>query len=535
MRFKYRTIAGAEDTSKIPSFLILDGQQRLTSIYLAAYSCKPVLTHDEKGKSIFRYYYLDIKKCLDPDVDRIDAIISFPEDRKYRGRDSDIPKDLSSRELEYKHEMFPLNIIFDSNAKEDWWDGYKEYHNNTAECRNKYKQFRSEVLDTITGYKLPVITLLKPTPKEAVCKVFENVNTGGVNLTVFELVTASFAADDFNLRADWEECRDIITGRTSGLNTDLMNGVDEVSFMTAVTLHSSYMKGKLPSAPMNKHILNLELKDYKNSREAVLEGYDMARTFLFSQGVFRQKNLPYSTQITILASICAAIGKTLFNKAGTKTLLTKWFWCGVLGEMYGNLTNSSYTNDIEDVTSAIKDKSKQIRTIDSAFFSATRLLTLTVRTSAAYKGIMALLYRSGCKDFVSGTNMDVVNSMNEPLDIHHIFPKKYCVSRHYPEKKYNSVINKTPLLAASNRMIGGAAPSIYSSAIMREASIDADELRKRVESNHIDYDLFIADDFNAYFIDRARKLLRLIEAAMGKPITDKDSAQTIELYGDSLE
>ena len=40
-----------------------------------------------------------------------------------------------------------------------------------------------------------MITLLKETPREAVCKVFENVNTGGVSLTVFELVTASFATN----------------------------------------------------------------------------------------------------------------------------------------------------------------------------------------------------------------------------------------------------------------------------------------------------------------------------------------------------
>ena len=54
-------------------------------------------------------------------------------------------------------------------------------------------------------YTIPVITLDKDTPKEAVCQVFENVNTGGVSLTVFELVTAIFAMDNFELRKDWEE------------------------------------------------------------------------------------------------------------------------------------------------------------------------------------------------------------------------------------------------------------------------------------------------------------------------------------------
>ena len=114
--------------------------------------------------------------------------------------DRDVVLDLSTRELEYEHEMFPLNIVFDSGAREDWADGYKEFHGYSKEYMEKYKQFRTDVLDTITGYKLPVITLGKETPREAVCKVFENVNTGGVPLTVFELVTATFATYEFDLQ-----------------------------------------------------------------------------------------------------------------------------------------------------------------------------------------------------------------------------------------------------------------------------------------------------------------------------------------------
>lgn len=46
-------------------------------------------------------------------------------------------------------------------------------------------------------YQVPVIELKRETPKEAVCLVFERVNTGGVALTVFDLLTASFAAENY--------------------------------------------------------------------------------------------------------------------------------------------------------------------------------------------------------------------------------------------------------------------------------------------------------------------------------------------------
>jgi hypothetical protein len=35
--------------------------------------------------------------------------------------------------------------------------------------------------------------------------VFEKLNTGGVTLTVFGLVTAIFASENFNLREDWRQ------------------------------------------------------------------------------------------------------------------------------------------------------------------------------------------------------------------------------------------------------------------------------------------------------------------------------------------
>ena len=203
--------------------------------------------------------------------------------------------------------------------------------------------------------------------------------------------------------------------------------------------------------------------------------------------------------------------------------------------LYGNLTQSSYRDDIEDIPAMIKNGSSQNRVINkSLFFSATRLMTLKTRTSAAYKGIMNLFYREGCRDLVSGTGMDVVNSMNEALDVHHIFPKTYCKSMGYSMEMCDSIVNKTPLLAASNRAIGSNPPSVYSAKIMRESSLSESEFRKRVESNLIDYDAFISDDFKRYFVNRAKRILLLIEKVMGKPITDKDSEQTIELFGASL-
>ena len=534
IRFKYRTLEGVNRKEVEPDYLILDGQQRMTSMYQAAYSEKPVNTQTVKKVPIERYYYFDMQKCLDENQDRYDAVISIPKDRKLKENfDRDIILDLSNRENEYLEKMFPVNIIFHSNELTDWTMGYMMQHKNENDALELFKLFKSEVIDTINNYKLPVITLDKSTPREAVCKVFENVNTGGVPLTVFELVTATYATQEFNLRNDWMKCKSFIRGEDETLNTDLLDGIDETAFLTTVTLYSSYINKVNGTSGMvsckKKDVLALPFESYIANRQTVLNGFKIAREFLLKyQYVFRQRDLPYTTQLIPLAAICAFLGQSKCDEPNTTKILSRWYWCGILGEMYGGANETRYANDIEDVINEVKGLQSLNRTVNAAFFSSTRLLTMQSRLSAAYKGVMALLYKEKCRDFMNNTTIDLVNSMVKSPDIHHIFPQKYCESVHIKRIKYNSIVNKTPILPETNRAIGGDAPSIYTKRILKKVDgLTEDDLRKRIESHLINYDALVSDDFNIYFIERAQKLLNLIEDAMGKKVSDRNAEMTI--------
>ena len=117
IRFKYRVIEGSPSMGITPEELILDGQQRLTSVYAALYNQAPVNTRTDKGKDIKRFYYIDIEKALDPSVDRVDAIISVPENKLVTsvfGREVKI--DVSSKEKEFENKLYPLNIILNHSA-----------------------------------------------------------------------------------------------------------------------------------------------------------------------------------------------------------------------------------------------------------------------------------------------------------------------------------------------------------------------------------------------------------------------------------
>ena len=534
-QFMARPVEGVKAPCEKPQALILDGQQRLTSMYRALCSQDPVFMPKDVESDPDRgyFYYLDIAKCLDPAIDRLDAVIAVPEDRVLRsefGRKVDL--DVSSREKEWLAEkagMFPLNIIFDTSEREAWLLGYLQHGGFSNEKANLYTQFRKEVLEIVTAYKLPVITLARDTPKEAVCKVFEHVNTGGVVLTVFELVTASFAADGLDLRKDWEACRASILDKSSRRDGP-MYSVNETAFLSAVTLYTTFSKGM--AACKRQNILDLTRKEYEKARGPILEGFGMVETFLGRQCVFHRDDLPYAAQFAPLAAICATIGSTEFNRPEVLKLLSSWYWCGVLGEMYGSANDSRYANDITDVVNAIRNGG-DIRTVSDAFFSSTRLLTMRTRKSAAYKGVMALICRNGAMDFCLGTNM-LAEKINEVPDIHHIFPKTWCLSAGINPNKMDSIVNKTPLLAESNRSIGGRAPWDYGQRIMKNASIGEEELRRRVESHLVEWEAFKAGDFQRHFITRAKKLLNLIGDAMGKEVSDRNSEQTKQQFEASL-
>lgn len=543
IRFKYRPITGAPSGNGTPAYLILDGQQRLTSIYQATHSSAPVVTKDDKGKVIKRYYYLDMEKCLDESEDRLDAVLSVPEDRIKDKFDRNSKLDLSKQEYEFQHKMFPMNIAFNSDATMDWYTDYLASYNYDRNAADEFKKFKSEVLNTITSYQLPVITLDKNTPREAVCSVFENVNTGGVALTVFELVTAIYAMEDdedSNLRDNWEKDRRIICGLDTGFHTDLFDGIDETAYLTTICLYTSYMDkqaGKTNTVSCKKKdVLRLPFASYKANRNAVLDGFKLARNFLLNyQYVFHRRDLPYSTQIIPLAAICAVLGDSKCNEPNTIKALSRWYWCGILGEMYGAANETRYANDIEDMVAEVYGRSNPQRTVNSAVFSSTRLLTLQSRLSAAYKGILALLYKAQCRDFMNDITMNVANCLEQFPDIHHIFPEAYCKNKHIDQNRYNSIVNKTPILPKTNKSISGNAPSVYTKRILKQVNgLTEAQLRERVESHLIDFDRLIVDDFDGCFIERAKRLLDLIEKAMGKPVTDRDAENTIEVFGASL-
>ena len=518
MRFKVRPIEGVDlQLAKgIPETLILDGQQRLTSLFQALMDQKPVQTTNARGNRIERWYYMDMKECVDDKVD--ESIISVPTGtktvRKFRG-DEDL--DLSSREKEYEHGMFPLHKVFDYTK---WRREYNNYWNRDSAKTELWDNFEIKVIDVFKAYNVPIIILDKQTPKEAVCNVFERVNTGGEPLTVFELLTATLAADNFQLRDDWARRKESFSGYP------VLEGSDNVSFLRAIALLTTANSGRTVSCT-RRDILRLTVEDYKEWAALAEEGFAKAARFLYRQKIFNAKDLPYQSQIVPLAAILAHLGEA-GETEGTQQKITQWYWCGVFGEMYGSTTDTRFANDFTEVTAwvqedhpsgpGVRKSQNEPRTIRDANFHANRILNLRTRNSAAYKGVHALLMREGCLDFRTGESIESQTFFDDNIDIHHIFPKSWCKKQRIETSVYNSIVNKTALATRTNRKIGGCAPSRYLSTLQQDAQIDRNRMDEILTSHRIPVDALRNDDFEEFFNGRKEELLKLIALAMGKPV-----------------
>ncbi|MBA2483151.1 MAG: DUF262 domain-containing protein, partial [Nitrosomonas sp.] len=169
--FKPRSIEGAPVIANQtkPQSLLLDGQQRMTSLYQVTLRGQVVETVTPKEKKVKRWFYIDIRKSLDYLVDREEAIVGVPEDRIVRqafGRETVL--DLSTPEKEYAALMYPLSQVFDWDKWQDGFDKYWRGDDNEG-VREELRSFKRQILENFKYYRVPVIALDRSTSKEAVC------------------------------------------------------------------------------------------------------------------------------------------------------------------------------------------------------------------------------------------------------------------------------------------------------------------------------------------------------------------------------
>jgi hypothetical protein len=275
-------------------------------------------------------------------------------------------------------------------------------------------------------------------------------------------------------------------------------------------------------------VLSLTLDAYRNWADPAEAAFLAVARFLRREHLFTARDLPYRTQLPALAAIFVHLGDR-WQEPVIYDKIARWYWCGVLGELYGGAVETRIANDVEDMLAWING-GPEPRTVYEAAFQPGRLDTMRSRLSAAYKGLSALVLREGAKDFFWKARIRDLDAEEVALDIHHLFPKDWCEKQGIVPSVYNSIVNKAQISYKANRMIGGHAPSKYLHSLQNHPNIalSAEQMDELLRTHHIEASTMRSDDFDGFFRARKHALLALIETAMGKPVQGRESDEVTE-------
>ncbi|MBK9173231.1 MAG: DUF262 domain-containing protein [Chloracidobacterium sp.] len=501
--FAPRAFQGAPDISGHKhTFLVLDGQQRLTSLYQAFF-----------GVGEHRYF-LNLKKLLDG-ADFEEGIFHLrTTTKKVKAFDNE---DVQAAEL-----VVPLSVLRNGSGGFSKWCRAVARKLKDAE-RIKLEDELCEVeerwIQTIDDYKFPVVTLAESTSAEALCTIFETLNRTGVKLSVFELLTARFWPKGVKLRELWETA-------VADHPIILEYNVDPYYLLQAIAICSRPTPGCKRS-----EVLELTADNINDWWPKVVRGLVAGLEILRDDcRVLLPRWLPYQPMLLTLAALLGKSGKAENppDEGVRREKIKQWFWCASFGQAYESGAN----------TQAVKDTGEMLTwfgggeppdSVQSVRFDPAALRDVTPRQRAIYSATICLILCSGTRDF---HKQSVITSrlMNEEgIDDHHVFPSDYLLKQKGIDvpRVRDCVLNRTLIDASTNRKISNRPPSDYMSEIKATVGFPFDA----VLESHIlpvgDDSPLWSNDYEAFLDWRQKRIWEEIKSVTG--LTEMSDLEAVDV------
>lgn len=471
------------------TFLVLDGQQRLTSLYQAFY-----------GVGEHRYY-LNLAKLKDG-ADFEEAIFHVRTTTKWA-------KAREEFAVQAKELLLPLSVLKGGAG------GFSQWTRKVArQLPDDQRILLEDALDAIEerwiraidDYHFPVVTLSDKTEPAALCTIFETLNRTGVKLSVFELLTARFWPHNIKLRDLWEKAL-----------TDYPVigdfGVDPYYVLQGISLASR----KAPSCKRSD-VLNLTATDITDWWDKVAQGLATGLEILRDDcKVMLPKWVPYDTMLPPLAAVLAKAGTPKTAEAGAqREKLKRWFWCAVFSQAYESASNSKSAKDVTEIIPWFSGGDLP-ETISTFRFDPRTLRDVTPRQRSIYRGAICLVLGGGARDFHTQAVITGKLMLDEGIDDHHIFPADFL------EKKKgikvarirDCVLNRTLIDRTTNQMISNRAPSDYLAEIRNTRGFPFGPVLASHGLPADDQSPLLQDDFEAFLTLRQERLWQEIQRVTG--------------------
>lgn len=525
-----------------PNLMVLDGQQRLTSLYQAIYSHEGVTFGEEPNLKHY-FFYLDIPYLMsDPDgcievgnpyfEGALFYILLDKKNRKIRYDGLKKVYELKNSEEELGFGALPLNLISSPHQLSKWREKYFEklaYRNSVQPTWDDHKKLSGiwdrlvqPWINNITEYQFPEIRLRSDLPLSAICHIFEKVNSKGMPLNVFDLCNAILWAQGLELNKKWE------TSKKQLKDTIPMQPITGTAFLQSISLLDSVDKERanpeerIAISCRKKDLMQLNAETVTKWWDILLEAYKDASDFMSEEGILNNRILPYTTMIVPLTAIFADIkkrGKDRFHGVSWPKI-KQWYWCSVFSQRYSGPLETNSATDFEQVINWI-DGGPIPDAVRTFTFRSDILQEITSIHNAVYKGILCLLARNGAMDFAGGAKLDIHLYHENNIDHHHIFPTKSPIQLGLNDKRVDTIVNKTLISARVNRCIKNKNPKEYTKILIKE--LGTEKCYETLRSHAINPDYLSNDQWKEFFIERREKLRQLIESACGgvfQPFSD---------------
>ncbi|MDB9496385.1 DUF262 domain-containing protein [Spirulina major CS-329] len=454
--------------------MLLDGQQRLTSLFYAIYSPNIPL----KGTKNSFEFYLDLKKIVSNDID--DAIIGISTKNN---------KQKSEFEAKYDEGLVaPISLVGSQSDFIPWL-----YAGKGNVWRKEEQQLIMSVHENLSQFMIPVITLPEDTPRSDIVNTFERINRTGVSLSIFDLATAQLYSQEINLRDLWKSFEKN--------NKNVSNFLDQVSILRVIALindHEIRRKNLLDA-------VNLKKEDFENSWQNavkyICDAYERAKN---SYGAFEDKWISSKQQIVALATLLYKASEqspylleNIYNKIDT------WYWYCTLSQRYDRHYITRVYSDTKRVAKWISggDIPEWMLQTDFQDMNFKSVQRSSGNTSSLYRGCISILVQQGVRDFLTGQSS--VSSKKYEDD--HIF----CKSIYKNHPFVDSVLNRSLITKGTNQRKGKKCPSDFFKDCLTGHDNNEERLLSTLQTHLISkdaYDALKADDIDRFIDARQRSL-----------------------------
>lgn len=540
-QFESRPLTGLDyDQLSPPRELLLDGQQRLTSLWQAFSGTSPVR------------YYIQVNN-FERDLIAVQGVYTEAKAKTELGI-----TDLTEPSIARREHLVPVSIILDVPTDEaphgtiwkwclDAIDPNEHGDDKSDAAKGLENSIKKLNTTLLHDRSLHYCLLDQSTDKRTAIQIFVESNKSSVKVNEFDIAVA-LALD----RGD-EQLRERIhefhrqSGVTRGFFQSIRDSEGHIARIGECMLFAGSLS-LLEAAPKKqkyedviKHLFRGNAGQASAQLDGLLRNIEQALTLLANHGAPTDSTLPALPVLHLLAGLQEPLRLVTgaLQQGRANRLISAYIWRAFFTDRYAARANDRLLDDYKGLHNCLKeilangqfnednlplifDEDKYEMPNANSLGNLDAPLPWIKKRSMKGRAISAITLAQYPLDLVTNKQLspDVVRDLEASgkLDRHHVFPKA-VLRGHFNDAQMNHALNGVVLSKATNQAFSKKDPKDYISWILRETGAPNDiELRRKVESHFIPYDILTSDErvevrYRKFIKERARRIAAKVKTS----------------------